>query len=153
MDCWREDSGDDGRILVPRDLCRSVSLIRRQARYSQMPQRKDKCGGSASADIRCWSRQVVKAPHCGICIPYKAGGSSGAKRHSRGYLSKHPNIERCIGLTLCGSIDSIIHGLETREITEFHARFDFRKLYSLLNVYRCYSDRVHFPLYWRTKGY
>ena len=37
-------------------------------------------------------------------------------------------------------IDSIIHGLETRKITEFHARFDFRKLYSLLNVYRCYSE-------------
>ena len=41
---------------------------------------------------------------------------------------------------MIGTIDSIIHGLETRKITEFHARFDFRKLYSLLNVYRCYSE-------------
>ena len=43
-------------------------------------------------------------------------------------------------LAFAATIDSIIHGLETREITEFHARFDFRKLYSLLNVYRCYSE-------------
>ena len=46
----------------------------------------------------------------------------------------------CICSHIDAAIDSIIHGLETREITEFHARFDFRKLYSLLNVYRCYSE-------------
>ena len=45
-----------------------------------------------------------------------------------------------MALTLVLTIDSIIHGLETREITEFHARFDFRKLYSLLNVYRCFLE-------------
>ena len=45
-----------------------------------------------------------------------------------------------LDLLKTATIDSIIHGLETRKITEFHARFDFRKLYSLLNVYRCYSE-------------
>ena len=29
------------------------------------------------------------------------------------------------------TIDSRIHGLETREITGFHPRFDFRKLFDL----------------------
>ena len=51
-------------------------------------------------------------------------------------------VTTLISLPFCiaHNIDSIIHGLETREITEFHACFDFRKLYSLLNVYRCYSE-------------
>ena len=55
-------------------------------------------------------------------------------------LQQLPVMRRGRGEAEGVDIDSIIHGLETRKITEFHARFDFRKLYSLLNVYRCYSE-------------
>ena len=44
--------------------------------------------------------------------------------------------------SLTSSIDSIIHGLETREITEFHPRFDFRKLFDLQVSCRCLHKGV-----------
>ena len=39
--------------------------------------------------------------------------------------------------SICSNIDSIIHGLETREITEIYPRFDFRKLFDLQVSCRC----------------